>query len=183
MASVWLASVTVVSLVLSDALTSARTELQRRAAAEPTDDERALLRRYETSLAPLERALWSPPQADDAPLDATVRSFSRELDELEVTVTGPFLVGKAFGAADAILFPSLCAYNLVLPAHYGWQEWTDEALFWKRPRLHAWFELMGRELGAASACAIVAEAVSQQSFEWAVETPTNGCRTIPAHAL
>ena len=37
--------------------------------AEPTDDERALLRRYETSLAPLERALWSPPQADDAPLD------------------------------------------------------------------------------------------------------------------
>ncbi len=179
----WLLSTVASALVFSEALTGARTELLRRAAAKPTDDERALLRRYETSLAPLERALWSPPQADDAPLDATVRSFSRELDELEVAVTGPFLVGKAVGAADATLFPSFCAYNLVLPAHYGWQEWTDEALFWKRPRLHAWFELMGRELGAASACAIVAEAVSQQSFEWAVETPTYGCRTIPAHAL
>ena len=33
----------------------------------------------------------------------------------------------------------------------GWEEWTDAALFWKRPNIHAWFELMGYEKAAEEA--------------------------------
>ena len=35
-----------------------------------------------------------------------------------------------------------------LVPHFGWTEWTAEALFYQRPNLHAWFMLMQYERAA-----------------------------------
>ena len=57
-------------------------------------------------------------------------------------------------------------------------------LFWRRPRLHAWWELMRYERAAKEAEVSVAamlEAVDFSSI--ALDVPTSQLRTFPKHAL
>ena len=64
------------------------------------------------------------------------------------------------GAAAAEVFPSLVVLEQVLPQHFGWKAWSEEALFWKRPRLHAFFELMKYEPAAQEVEKTLAEKIA-----------------------
>jgi hypothetical protein len=84
---------------------------------------------------------------------------------MESKLRGPMLCGPAAAASDATLFPSMCLLHCTLPAHYGWTEWTEEAIFWKRPRLHAWFELMQYDRAARKAQGLVEAAVEEMQVQ------------------
>mmetsp|Transcript_12370 Transcript_12370/g.28221 ORF Transcript_12370/g.28221 Transcript_12370/m.28221 type:complete len:110 (-) Transcript_12370:470-799(-) len=109
---------------------------------------------------------------------------------MESKLRGPMLCGPAAAASDATLFPSMCLLHCTLPAHYGWTEWTEEAIFWKRPRLHAWFELMQYDRAARKAQGLVEAAVEEMQIDWdriAIPVPTARLRsqerTYASHAL
>jgi hypothetical protein len=134
---------------------------------------------YQQKIAPVEPAIWTPDfeQRQDAIIE-----LSLGLDALEQQVKGPLLTGRQVTPADGLLYPSFVLYFNALPQHYGWADWTSEALFYKRPRLHAWYELMGyeRRIPASAAEERVRELVSELSFEWAVPVPTRSHRGVPA---
>ena len=102
---------------------------------------------FEERIAPEEPAIWESEQPAEERAESLVR-LSLGLDALEAEACGPLLAGGSPTAADGLIFPSFCLYYEALPSHFGWEEWTDEALFYKRPRLHAWFELLRTETGA-----------------------------------
>ena len=80
-----------------------------------------------------------------------------------------------------MLFPAICLMELTLPAHFGWEEWTTEALFYKRPKLHAWFEVMRYETPAAAAEQQVAAWLARQGVDWqrlALDCPTRKRRSV-----
>ena len=57
-------------------------------------------------------------------------------------------------------------------------EYTTDALFWKRPRLHSWFELCSYETPCAQAAARIEEALQAIDY-WpsiSVDVPTNKLR-------
>ena len=62
--------------------------------------------------------------------------------------------------------------------HFGWYEYTTDALFWKRPRLHSWFELCSYETPCVQAAARIEEALQAIDY-WpsiSVDVPTNKLR-------
>lgn len=134
---------------------------------------------FEEKIAPVESAIWTP---DFEERKDAIIELSLGLDAIEHEVKGPFLAGRQVTAADGILYPSFVLYHNALPAHFGWEDWTSEALFYKRPRLHAWFELMGYEkrMPAAAVQEQVDKLVSELSFEWAQPVPTLSYRGVPA---
>ena len=123
-----------------------------------------------------------------APADRrnAIEALSRSLDSIEEAARGPMLTGKEPMLPDASLFPSLVVLEQTLPTHFGWTEWTDEALFWRRPRLHAFFELMKYETPAREVEREVADRIAALEVDWeqlAFEVPTSSLRKYPKHAL
>lgn len=115
---------------------------------------------------------------------AAIEKLSRSLDVLEETIQGPMLAGKGLSVADAVLLPSMILCDKTLPQYYGWTEWTDEALFWRRPRLHAWYELILYERAARDAKQQVEARLEEVDFTTlAMDVPTSQIRTFPKHAL
>ena len=128
----------------------------------------AVLGVWAESVAPPLPAIWDPAHADRA--DA-IRELSLGLDALEQRASGLYLAGP-LSVADARLFPSVCFMHRVLPEHYGWEEWTEAAIFWKRPKLHAWFELMSYEKTAAAAARELDAGLGEVDFAAiAIEVP------------
>ena len=173
------------------------------------DDAAALVALHDTSIAPLRAALWrSDMSRDDRKI--AICDLSRSMDEIDNLVRGPLLSGKSLSVADAKLFPSFCLMHKTLPQHFGWKEWTDEAFFWKRPRLHvrrvgssavrvslrmltpwlliiqAWFEVIQYERAARTAEMQVASALDALQVDWeeiSMNVPTAHIRTMPRHAF
>jgi len=133
---------------------------------------------YEDKIARLEPAIWAPDFEGRA---EAIIELSRGLDALEEAVKGPLLAGKQPTAADGLLYPSFVLFSAALPVHYGWKEWTSEALFYRRPQLHAWFELMAyqKKIKAPTVEEQVRALVSELSFEWAQPVPTLAYRGVP----
>lgn len=134
---------------------------------------------YESEIAPLEPAIWRTGYSNEERQSAIVQ-LSCSLDALEREVAGPLLTGRSPTAADGLMYPSFCLFYHALPVHFGWTEWTDEALFFKRPRLHAWFELMEyeRALPVGDIRARVKEDIAGLSFDWATPVPTLSHRKV-----
>ena len=66
----------------------------------------------------------------------------------------------------------------------GWEEWSNEALFWRRPRLHAWWELINYERACRTAKQQITARLSELDLaRVAVDVPTSALRTFPKHAL
>jgi len=128
---------------------------------------------YETSLSTEDRR-------------AAIIALSNSLDRVEEKVVGPLLTGSQPSPADALLFPSVVLLEQSLPIHFGWTPWTNEAIFWRRPRLHAWREMMDYETSAREAAESVAALLAEEDLDWSavrVDVPTSKLRTFPRHAL
>jgi len=150
-----------------------------------TEADREIVSLYDESIAPFEPAVYQPGLVVDDRKSA-ICSLSKSLDMVEGVVRGPMLSGASLSTADASLFPSMCLLQMTLPTHFGWTEWTEEAIFWKRPRLHAWYELMMYEEEARAAERQVAAALDALQVDWeqvAVEVPTARLRSFPKHAI
>eukprot|EP00965_Chrysotila_dentata_P262267 6214515-Pleurochrysis_carterae.AAC.2 len=156
-------------------------QLLKELATTSAEEERALALcdLYYENIAPLEPAIWEP-EYDDR--EAAIRELSCQLDRLEVAATGPMLAGRQISRADGLLFPSMCVLWHTLPRHFGWLPWTEEAIFYKRPRLHAWWELMQFEDPAAKVAEELLSDVEALSIDWGVPVPTSHIRTLPKHA-
>ena len=94
-----------------------------------------LMQMHESEVAAKLPKIWSPNVEAEERI-AAIQSLALSLDKAEELVVGPMLTGKQLSIADAVWFPSLAALEMTLPQHFGWEEWTDEALWWRRPRLH-----------------------------------------------
>ena len=140
----------------------------------------ALIDLHSMLIAPLEPSIWAPEY--DGRADA-ICALSQRVDDLETAARGPLLAGKSLSRADGVLFPTFCALWSSMPAHYGWKEWSDEAIFYKRPRLHAWFELMNLDAAGARTAAAIQADVESLDWSWAAPVPTFETRTIPKHAV
>mmetsp|Transcript_18479 Transcript_18479/g.46280 ORF Transcript_18479/g.46280 Transcript_18479/m.46280 type:complete len:204 (-) Transcript_18479:386-997(-) len=150
-----------------------------------TQADAQLVALFGESIAPFEPAVYAPELTLEERARA-IRALSQSLDLVEEAVRGPMLTGKSLSIADAHFFPSMCLLHKTLPTHFGWSEWTEEAIFWKRPRLHAWFELMLYEPAARKAERKVAIALSRLRVDWdqiAAPIPTASFRTFARHAL
>ena len=134
---------------------------------------------YEAQIAPLEPAIWSAEYASSR--QDALRELARALDLLEEAVVGPMLTGPQITQADVRIFPAVCLLHHALPTHFGWTEWTDEALFYRRPRLHAWWELMLYEPAAEKVAADIGADVQTLAISWGVDVPTSGVRDFPKH--
>ena len=136
---------------------------------------------YESSIQPLEPALYS--ELFEGNRKEFIVELSQQLDLIEEQAQGPYLTGPSLSQADAFLFPCFCLLVKTLPEHFGWQEWTTESLFWKRPRLHAWYELMQYEKAALETATRVGSALERFDLtQIEVDAPTLSRRTIPRHA-
>mgnify|MGYP006105463611 CR=1 FL=1 len=133
------------------------------------------------SIVPLEERIFLP----DVPLDERkemVVAVARSLDFIEEAVSGPMLAGSRCTAADASLFPSIALFEQTLVPHFGWTPWTDEAMFYRRPRLHAWRELMQYEQAAVQVEEQLANKLKALNWDdLAVEVPTSRLRKFPSH--
>ena len=136
------------------------------------------------TIVPLLPKIYMPSVAESERKDA-IEGLSRALDVLEETAIGrPYLTGRSLSAADAALLPSMILCEKTLPEHFGWTEWTDEALFWRRPRLHAWYEVILYERAARQAEQQIAARLEEVDFSvLAMDIPTAHLRTFPKHAL
>ena len=128
---------------------------------------------HSTSMPPAERR-------------TAIEDLSIALDEVEETAVGPLLSGARTCSADVELFPTLVLLEQTLPQHFGWTEYTDEALFWRRPRLHAYFALMKYEAPAKQVERELTERIMALELPWdemAFEVPTSQLRKFPKHTL
>ena len=142
-----------------------------------------LVRIHSEAVAPLESAIVSPALTQDERKTA-ILDLAKSLDLLEEAACGPLLAGSRCTLADASLFPSMSLFSQTLVPHFGWEPWTDEALFYRRPRLHAWYELMKYEDAARQVEEAVASRLEEVVTDWselAVDVPTSRVRKFPAH--
>ena len=142
---------------------------------EESEASRSISALHDTSIAPLLPAVWSSEFQDRK--DAIIK-LSTGLDELEASSSGPLLTGDAFASCDAQCFPTFCLLSWALPRHFGWEEYTTDALFWKRPRLHAWFDLCSYEKPCRDAAAKIERELEAIEYwpEISVDVPTNKLR-------
>lgn len=167
---------------LAAALTAASTALLGSLEPAESDASAAAVARCAESVQPHEAALYAPMSSREARAEA-ICDLSRGLDVVEAAVVGPLLAGGTPSAADAELYPTLWLCEAVLPVHFGWTEWTDEALFYKRPRLHAWYELMRYEPGVAGVAAELRAQLDALGVDWAAvaqDVPTHAARKTKA---
>ena len=174
-----------------------RDVLRREIKAEDTPTSSQIVELHTSKIEPLCPAIWAPKHPDR---EGAIQNLSLALDTLEVAAQGPLLSGRDFSPSDAEVFPTFCLLSSTLPLHFGWEEYTTEALFWKRPRLHggpaprtptrsppahrptvpplaAWFELCNYEKPCREASDRIEAAL--QSIDWsgiAIDVPTNGLR-------
>ena len=171
-------------LGLTGQATALATALKIDAASiNPVSDELCSLCR--DSILPLSAATYST-RMDAAVRRTSIEDLSRALDECEETARGPLLSGVNACSADALLFPTLVLLEQTLPQHFGWTEYTDEALFWRRPRLHAYFTLMKYEAPAQQVERDLAEKLAELELPWdkmALAVPTSQLRKYPRHTL
>lgn len=66
-----------------------------------------------------------------------IQELARQLDVLESSITGPFVLGQQISHADGALFPTLTWMNNILPRIFGWK-----SVFTGRPKLQQLFEAM-----------------------------------------
>jgi hypothetical protein len=136
---------------------------------------------YTESIAPLLGTIYDPIFSQDRRVGA-VQALSKALDRVEEAACGPLLAGREPTLADATMFPAVAAFELTLPEHFGWTEWTNEALFYRRPRLHAWYELLSYERPVRDAAELVATRVAKLDLAAVgVEVPTAKQRVFPKH--
>ena len=128
---------------------AAALEADRGAALAAPPESESILEVFSQSVKPPLPALWEASLEDEIRADE-IRALSAGLDAFEASASGLYLAGP-LSIADARLYPTVLLMHRVLPKYYGWEEWTDAALFWKRPNIHAWFELMGYEKAAEEA--------------------------------
>ena len=128
---------------------AAALEADRGAALATPPESESILEVFSQSVKPPLPALWEASLEDEIRADE-IRALSAGLDAFEASASGLYLAGP-LSIADARLYPTVLLMHRVLPKYYGWEEWTDAALFWKRPNIHAWFELMGYEKAAEEA--------------------------------
>ena len=142
-----------------------------------SEASRSISALHATSIAPLLPAVWSSefPDREDA-----IVKLSAVLDELEASSSGPLLTGDTFASCDAQCFPTFCLLSWALPRHFGWEEYTTDALFWKRPRLHAWFDLCSYEEPCRDAAAKIERELEAIEYwpEISVDVPTNKQRKL-----
>jgi len=170
-------------LRLSDITDELSSKLLANGDSTPSPLAELITRQTADDVVPLVRNIYSP-ALDATDRRSSIEALSRSLDALEETVRGPMLVGSSASAADAALYPSIIACELTLPVHFGWTEWTDEALFYRRPRLHAWRELMAYERAARTVEDQIAARLAELDLSaFAFEVPTSKIRTFPLHAL
>ena len=165
-------------------LSTMRDRMRESLALESTPSEASdlLCRCWEESLAPLEPAVYQTEGFTREDRIAAIRDLSLCLDGIEAAAVGPLLAGPRPHEADALLFPSLVLLENTLPVHFGWEAWSDEALFWRRPRLHAFFELIKYEPVAREVERSVIARLNDLDVDWssiAVEVPTSNLRKIP----
>ena len=144
-----------------------------------------ILRLHSESILPLEHRIYLP---DVSPDDrkAAIVAIARALDVVEEAARGPLLAGSKCTLADASFFPSMALFANVLVPHFGWTPWTSEALFYRRPRLHAWFELMKYEAAAVEVEEAVGAQLQALQVNWeavAMEVSTSRIRTFPRHTI
>jgi len=137
---------------------------------------------YQDRISLLEPAIWDSECTESERVSA-IQELSDALDVLEVEAIGVYLAGKRVSRADGIMFPSFCLLTHTLPTHFGWTEWTDEAIFYKRPRLHAWWELMQYKPPARKLAERIRQDVDALQIRWGVPVPTLARRTLPKHAV
>ena len=130
----------------------------------------------EEQIEPLTKKIYLPDIQEEERI-AAIHDLSRALDRLEGIAQGPMLCGKGPTLADASLFPSVTVLEQTLPTFFGWTEWTEEALWWRRPRLHAWYELIQYERPAKVAWRTLVARLEGLDLEaLAVDVPTSGLR-------
>jgi len=159
-----------------DFLAEARQGIVSSLEAKDSPESARICKLHASSIEPLCPAVWTPEYSDRT---TAIQQISLALDELELASVGPLLTGAAFSPCDAECFPSFCLLSSTLPEHFGWYEFTTEAMFWKRPRLHAWFELCNYEQPFREAASRI-EAVVKEIDYWStieVDVPTNNLRT------
>ena len=133
----------------------------------------------------LQHAIYDPELPATARKSA-IEKLARSLDVIEETAAGPLLAGSRCTSADASIFPSMALFAKTLVPHFGWTPWTEEALFYRRPRLHAWWELMQYESAAATVDQIIADNLEALQVDWedvAFEVPTSKLRSYPRHTF
>ena len=159
-----------------DFLAEARENIVSSLKAEDSPESARISKLHSSSIEPLCPAVWTREYSDRT---SAIQQISLALDELELASAGPLLTGSEFSLCDAECFPSFCLLSSTLPEHFGWYEFTTEALFWKRPRLHAWFELCNYERPFREAASHI-EAVVKDIDYWStieMDVPTNNLRT------
>ena len=117
---------------------------------EPNEQASIILDIHSSGIASLTPKIYEAQISTEERVSA-IQDLAVSLDELEAVAVGPMLTGKQLSLADAACFPSFALFEQTLPQFFGWEEWTEEAIWWKRPRLHAWYELMGYERAAREA--------------------------------
>ena len=163
--------------LVDDLLAEQTDELLRQLdLAEESEASRRISDIHTNSVSPLRAAVWSLqyPDREDA-----IKKLSIVLDKLEAASSGPLLAGSTFATCDAQCFPTFCVLSWTLPRHFGWTGYTTEALFWKRPRLHAWFELCSYEAPCSNAAARIEDALEAIEYwpEISIDVPTNRLRS------
>lgn len=144
----------------------------------------ALCALHREAIAPLMPATYLVDMAKDD-RRSSIEGISRALDTLEEQARGPMLTGSRAAAADADVFPSLVLLEQTLPEHFGWEEWTEESLFWRRPRLHAFFELMKYEKPCKEIESELITRLAALEVPWTevgIDVPTAQLRKFPKHA-
>ena len=142
-----------------------------------------IVRLHTEEILPRENSVWLSELSRDERREA-ICGLSQSLDLIEETVGGPLLAGNRCTIADAMLFPSMALLEQTLVPRFGWTEWTEEALFYRRPRLHAWWELMHYEDAAVRVEELVTSKLQDMSIDWdqiAFDVPTSRIRKFPAH--
>lgn len=172
---------------LEACLEDCRSQLRGGLRIEDNDQAKSaeILRLHSESIMPLEHRIYLPDISPDN-RKAAIVAIARSLDVVEEAARGPLLAGSKCTLADASFFPSMALFAQVLVPHFGWTPWTSEALFYRRPRLHAWFELMKYEAAAVEVEEAVEAKLQALQVNWeavAMEVPTSRIRTFPSHTF
>lgn len=153
-----------------------------------SDDKSDLLcELYKAEMLPFISAVYDPNLSESSRKES-IEALSRSLDLLEEAAVGPRLAGMNISVADTVIYPAMSLLQQTLPQHFGWSEWTPEAIFYKRPRVHAWMtmlELLPDTKVWEEAREAVTARLAGLELNWtalAMDVPTLKLRKIPAHA-
>ena len=146
------------------------------ACSQPDEQASIILDMHSSGIASLTPKIYQPQTTTEERVNA-IRNLAVSLDELEAVAVGPMLTGKHLSLADAAFFPWIVLFEKTLPLYFGWEEWTEEAIWWKRPRLHAWYELMSYERAAREAQRTIEEGIAGIDMTaLSVDVPTSTLR-------